>query len=285
MFRLYEDFKVYDDNKQSYSLETEKHTDIDHLHTAVEDGEFVLKSVGNRAIFKTPTLSDFSVTTHFGFTTIEVFKTVLNVMYGYDKRTRCGYGISASYNLDNTISVAHIEISRAKTIVLEEVVFDGVMVEGERYELSFAKKGDSITGELMGNQFSFKTEAEKGYLGIFRPNYIGMCLISDVLIESDEEIKSETVMDSLTLTIPVLNGGDIPYEVTVSVAEENECCYLYAELGGGTPTRKLNREDRPGQYVAETDQIYSPYLKFVNGEKEEKVYLFRDRLVLSDPNV
>ncbi|MBQ3573027.1 MAG: hypothetical protein IJA16_00370, partial [Clostridia bacterium] len=286
MFSLFEDFSVCGNNRQSYSIDVERNTYIGNLHAGVEGGEFALRSIGNRFLFRTPRLNDFEFTTHFGFTSIYEFKPSFTIIYSYDKRTRCGSGVSVTYNLDNTITASNVSICKQKTIEIEAVTFEGcTIVEGERYEFFVSKKGDNITGKIFGNDFSFKTEGDCGYLGIQRPNYIGMCLLSDFLIESGDAVESKTVMDNLKLTIPLLNGGDIPYEVSVSAVEENEVCYLYAELGGGTATRKLNREDRPGQYGVEVDQIYSPYICIMNGKKKEKFYFFNGRKVIADPNI
>ena len=54
MYRLYDDFRACDDNRQPYSFSVEKHTPIDNMHAWVKDECFCMASIGNRYILNTP---------------------------------------------------------------------------------------------------------------------------------------------------------------------------------------------------------------------------------------
>ena len=139
MFTLCEDFSVCDDNKQPYSLETERHTAIDDLHARVENGEFAFHSIGNRFVVKTPRFSSFNVSLRFGFTSLYEFKPNFNLLFHYDKQARQGEGLRLVYNLDGTVTLSYILLDKMRTETVRSVTLAGItMTEGERYELSLS---------------------------------------------------------------------------------------------------------------------------------------------------
>lgn len=54
MYSLYDNFVSCDENKQPYSVRTERHTFIDNMSAWVEDGCFNMASIGNVYILNTP---------------------------------------------------------------------------------------------------------------------------------------------------------------------------------------------------------------------------------------
>lgn len=286
MFQLYENFKVIDDNKQPYSIEVERHTAIDNLHAKVENGEFGFNSIGNRLLFKTPALSDFILELKFGFTCLYEFNPNFTVIFHYNKKTRQGEGIRVCYDLSHKLLVSYITLDKMKVKVLDSVTLDDFVIEEDyRYRIAIEVNGSDLRGRIENRAFSFTVREGKGYLAIERKNYIGQWLISEFEITSRDEMQETVLCPEMTVEIPLLNGGDIPYKFTWCFKRINERLYLDYSLSGGTSSRKLNREDRPGQYVAEKDQITRPYVKVRNGSLEEQIYLFNDIAVLVDPNI
>ncbi len=286
MFRLYDNFSTHCDNKMPYSIFVERHTEIENLHAGDVEGEFALKSIGNRFVLKTPELKNFRFKTHFGFTSMAEFKTNLSLLFQYDKVNRSGKAVKIEYNLENSFEVSLISVDRSTEVVLDSTIINDIhLEEGDRIELSVTCKGDKIEGSLDDKCFSFATEAKPGYLALERGNYIGMCLLSDIEVESDDDLNRETLLKDMTVEVPILNGGDIPYKLTFNIYKENEECYAGVVLSGGTSTREKNPQDRPGQYVAEIDTITAPYVKFKNGSYEEKFYIFNDSKLITDPNI
>lgn len=283
MFTLCEDFSVCDDNKQPYSLETERHTAIDDLHARVENGEFAFHSIGNRFVVKTPRFSSFNVSLRFGFTSLYEFKPNFNLLFHYDKQARQGEGLRLVYNLDGTVTLSYILLDKMRTETVRSVTLAGItMTEGERYELSVSVSGISLLGTLCGQSFSFTVRDASGYIAIERKNYIGSWLIQKLTVTSNDAVRTTVLLPNVTVDIPLIGGGDIPYRLTWRVQQENEVAYAYITLSGGTVTRKKNKEDRPGQYAVERDTLTSPYVRFNSGEK---IYFFNGQRILADPNI
>lgn len=286
MFRLYDDFKVKDDNQQPYSLEVERHTAVENLHAKVENEEFCLNSIGNRFVFKTPVLSDFHMEMHFGFTCMYEFDPNFTVLFHYDKKRRQGEGIRVTYDLNGKFVVSYLSLDKMKVTVIDTVSIDEVqLTEESRYEFSIDVKENALSGTIDGRPFDFTVRKGSGHLAIERKNYIGQWIISDVTITSEAPMLETVIQSERTVDIPLLNGGDIPYRLTWCIKRINEQLYIDYSLSDGTSSREENRMDRPGQYAAEKDFITSPYIKVSNGCLEEKFYLFNGMIVLSDPNI
>lgn len=287
MFELYENFLCCDDNKQPYSFNVERHTDIDNLHAKVENGVFALNSIGNRFIFNTPELSGFSVEITFGFTCIYEFKPNFNVIFYYNKKTRTGEGLRLQYNLDKTVTLSYISVNGMNVREISSVTISDIEIkEGEKYRIDFSVKNGILNGIICENKFSFKVSEQCGYIALERKNYIGALLLYDCLVTSEDAITETLLVPERTVDIPLNDGGDIPYKLTWKIQKENEVTYIYLKLDGGTSTREKNKDDRPGQYLAETDILRTPYVLIVSGiRRSEKIYFFNDSEILSDSNV
>ena len=59
MYHFFDDFKVYDDACQPYSLTAERSSALPHTHAAVDSRGFSIQCPGNKYILLTPPLSDF----------------------------------------------------------------------------------------------------------------------------------------------------------------------------------------------------------------------------------
>jgi len=286
MFQLYDDFKVYDDNLQPLSLEAERHTSVDNMHCAVANGEFGFNSIGNRLILKTPELSRFHLELKFGFTCLYEFDPNFTVLFHYNRKTRQGKGLTVRYSLEKKLVLSLITLDKMKVKEMASAILAGVsMTDEDRLMLTMEVGNDAVRGDIDGKPFAFTCEAGCGYVAIERKNYIGQWLIQSINLTSDEPLEETVLVPETTVDIPLRNGGDIPYRLTWSVKRLGGRLYLDTVLSGGTPSRKKNKEDRPGQYVVETDTVTDPYVRVSRGEREEKCYLFRGSINLVDPNV
>ena len=286
MLQLFDDFKVYDDNRQPLSLEVERHTPIDNMHCKVENGEFGFNSIGNRLILKTPELSRFRLELKFGFTCLYEFDPNFTVIFHYDRKTRLGKGLTVRYSLEKKLVLTLIDLDKMKVSPVSSVTLDDMpMTEEDRRTLTMEVGESTLSGNVDGKEFSFACAAGRGFLALERKNYIGQWLIKSINLTSDEALEEKILVPETTVDIPLRNGGDIPYKLTWSVKRLGGRLYLDAVLSGGTTSRKLNRDDRPGQYVAEVDVLTDPYIRVRNGSLLETFYIFRDAVNLVDPNI
>lgn len=285
-FHIFEDFSVFDDNKQPYSFETERHTAIDNLHAKVENGEFQLNSIGNRFIVRTPALSEFSVKFRFGFNMLYEFNPNFNVIFHYDKKTRQGAGLRFCYDLSHKMHIAYISIDKMDIEVKEEITIDNLVIEEDkRYALLIDVKEGKISGMVEDRAFEFSGCTGSGHIALERKNFIGQMFIKDFAIAGYDKMDVTEVSEEISVDIPLLNGGDIPYVLTWQFKKINDVMYMDYSLSGSTASRKLNREDRPGQYAVERDKLTSPYIKLKDATKEKKMYIFNGPQMIIDPNI
>ncbi len=285
MFQLFEDFKTFDDNLQPYSLIPERHTAIENLHGKVEKGEYGFNSIGNRMLLQTPVLQNFSLVLSFGFTLIQEVSPNFTILFHYNRKTRQGLGLRFTCLLPTGSMAELVSVDKIRVTPLEQVRTNAVTLEeGQRYTLSMKLFGERLTGSVAGLSFSFSVPPGQGFLALERKNYIGQWLISGFRLESPDSLTERDLIPETEVQIPLTDGGDIPYQLTWHIRQVGDVCRLGYVLSGGTPSRKLDREDRPGQYVAEMDAIHDPFLRLRRGREEKTFYIRRGRVVLVDPN-
>ena len=286
MFKMIDTFVACDDNKQPYSLATERHTEIMDLHAAVDEHGFSLKSIGNRFVVNTPGLCHFDFSIKFFYTFMEEYDPTFHVLFGYDTKTRCGYGLRFIYRLGGGMEVSYIRLEKMKVTVLEMQQLQGFCIgEEEDAFLQLTYDGQTLSGELDGQTFSFAAEGICGKIALERKNFIGEFVIREFSVTSEDDFTETILLPEQTVDIPLLEGGDIPYRFTYSIKKINEVCYLETALGGGTATRPVNREDRPGQYVAELDTLTSPFVTVRGDGWEQKFNIFTGEKRICDPNL
>ncbi len=158
--------------------------------------------------------------------------------------------------------------------------------ENTFYPFSLNIENGKAEGSVAGFNFSFDIESTKGRIAIERDNFIGELMLGSISFSSDEEFERKKVMKKVSCDIPFVNGGDIPYRVSWEIDEIDGKNYLTAALDGGTRTREVNREDRPGQYVAEQDWMDTPYVGV--GSKDGAYYTYKmadGEKAFIDPNI
>lgn len=286
MFKLSDTFKLCDDNKQPYSVHTERHSEIFDLHAGVDERGFVLRSIGNRFLLQTPSLKTFTFELKYYYTFVSEFDPPFNVLFGYDPACRTGIGLNILPHLSGGVTVSLIKVSRMKVETLFSVDLSEYMIADEKEScLKLAFDGSVLKGSIDGYEFSFAADAACGKIAIERKNFIGELVLTEFSLESADDIEEEILLDEQTVEIPLTDGGDIPYLFSYAIRKYGDLCCLDTKLSGGTATRILNREDRPGQYVAETDKMTSPFVTLRSGEKTERFYIFNGLKTFVDPNI
>ena len=118
MFKLSDTFKLCDDNKQPYSVHTERHSEIFDLHAGVDERGFVLRSIGNRFLLQTPSLKTFTFELKYYYTFVSEFDPPFNVLFGYDPACRTGIGLNILPHLSGGVTVSLIKVSRMKVYLI-----------------------------------------------------------------------------------------------------------------------------------------------------------------------
>jgi len=288
MYTLYDNFVSCDENKQPYTFTAERHTPIENMHTWVENGCFNMASIGNVYVMNTPVFSTGSFRTDFKITYMDEFGPDFTVFFAYDEKTRKGKGIKFYYDLKETvrISLMEIDVSLREITTSIEHTAPNALQENTFYPFIMQIEAGRVFGEIAGYAFSFNVENTRGRIAIERDNFIGELLLDKVIFSSDESFARETLVKKVSCDIPLVNGGDIPYRVTWEIEKIDGNLYLTSSLDGGTKTREVNREDRPGQYVAEKDWMTSPYVGIGTKDGTYLTYtMAQGEKAFIDPNI
>ncbi len=288
MFKIYDCFSNCDENKQPYSFSVERHTPTENLHAWVKNDRFYMSSIGNRYILNTPPFETGRFDMNFSLTFLEEINPSFVVIFQYDEKFRKGVGLQFTYDLSGSfeISVVSVEKGAFNVILRGEQQKVALLDENNSYPLHIDIDEKMVSGSVAGAEFRYDLKARCGKLALERHNFVGELVIDDVSFLSDNEFVSENVLPDTTVEIPCVNGGDIPYTISWRVERVQGDCYLEARLAGGTKTRKLNREGRPGQYVAECDLMTNPYIGVrLNNGKRYKFYIFNGKKGFVDPNI
>lgn len=288
MFKLYDDFRASDENKQPYSFSVERHTPTDHLHAWVADDVFHMASVGNRFVLNTPKFKTGVFEMNFKISYMSVIQPKFIVLFGYDEQIRKGNAVYFYYDLKNTVTISLVSIHNSKITTLEskETYINEPLSEDRYYAYRLQIEKNNICGNVAGVPFFFDCTPYKGKIAVQRDGFIGELMIENVSFISSDEFITENILKETTVDIPLVNGGDIPYTLTWRIDKVEGEYFLTASLGGGTKTRKVDREDRPGQYVAEKDWMTSPYIG-IGSEKSlsRNFCIARGSKAFIDPNI
>lgn len=288
MYSLYDNFVSCNENKQPYSVRAERHTFIGNMSAWVEDGCFNMASIGNVYILNTPVFTKGSFRTDFKITYMEEIPPKFTVFFAYDEKTRKGKGIKFFYDLDETVKISLVDIDCSLRQIEKTIEYTkkNAIKEDAFYPFILNVENKKAFGSVAGFEFSFDVESTKGRVAVERDNFIGELKLDSVAFSSDEEFKRITLMKKVSADIPLINGGDIPYRVSWEIDRIDEKCYLTATLDGGTRTREVNRDDRPGQYVAEQDWMDTPYVGIGTKGGVYQTYKMADgEKAFIDPNI
>ncbi len=286
MYQLNDHFQASDTNRQPYSFSVERRTETDNLHAWVQDNSFHLACIGNRHILNTPAFLRGRFEMTFRFNYMEVMEPGFSVLFQYDEAKRRGLGIKFVYDLHKSIRATLLEADSTRMTALSTrtLALDSPLLESS-YSFVLCIEEDGIHGSIANVPYSFSCPAKKGKLAIERHTYLGELIIDSVQFSTPDSFSSECVVNEVTAAVPCINGGDIPYTIAWRIDRTEGEYYLTARLDGGTRTRPVNREDRPGQYVAEQDWMTTPYIGLVCGEVRALYRIADGERGFIDPNI
>lgn len=286
MFEIYDDFKAYDENFQPYTMSVERHTETANLHSAVISEGFSLRSIGNRHIIASPRFSRGEFTMSFKVTYLFEKVPVFFVIFGYDEATRRGSAIRVRYELEGRLRVCRGTMMNCEfTPSCEEQSAPMVWDEERAVAFSLTLGANEVICGINGALFTFDSQGERGRIALDRLDFIGELIIERYALKICEDQNERLILDTDEIEIPLTNGGDIPYTVKYTVKEIDGERYLTARLGGGTRSRKVDRKERVGQYVAEKDFMTSPYVGLRTENGSSRYYLTRGKTAFIDPNI
>lgn len=286
MFQLQDTFRSYDANRQPYSFHVERHTETANLHSGVIESGFSLKSVGNRHILNTPNITSGKWSMDFHINYMEVMDPEFLLFFQYDEIKRAGMGVRLRYRLNGGLDVGLVSVEKSLIREVEKKTYADVRwKENETVSLELNVRPQGATCEVSGVRAEFACERGAGKLAIERNSFIGELILEKISFETDDDLEIRNLLPETTVDIPLINGGDIPYNVGWRVDEIGGEIYLRAKLFGGTKTRAVNRDERRGQYVAEKDWMTSPYagVRCAGGEQVFQLSLGSNCMI--DPNI
>ena len=287
MYQLIDDFRACDDNRQPYSFQVERHTETENLHAWVRDERFHLASIGNRHLLNAPAFRQGAFEMWFQFTYMEEFDPNFTVFFGYDPAARAGQGLRFVCDLRGGVEVSLLETDRSRVTILstQRLRLPERLTDQRFYPFALRLSESRAEGSIAGAVFSIPCRPGKGKLAIQRGSFIGEMILDRVRFASEEAFARQTLVPDTTAEVPCYNGGDIPYTVAWRVERIEGETFLFARMDGGTRTRPVNREDRPGQYVAEKDWMTSPYVGVTDGRSRAVFHLARGEKCFIDPNI
>lgn len=286
LFRLSDNFIAYDKNRQPYTFSCEKHTETENLHAGVTENGFALKSIGNRFLLNTPPFTVGTFDADFTISYPYEIDPCFQLLFGYDKQTRVGYGLQFTYHIGKSLCTELISVQNGEYTALSAAVeADWVLPENGYAHLTLEIRSDAVTAHVGEALFCFKHTATSGFLAIDRKTFIGELIFKSIAFVSDEDFDEETLVSTPKFSVPLTNGGDIPYTVRYRVDKIGGEYFMTVELDGGTKSRPLNRSERIGQYVAEIDYMTAPYVGLRCGGKD-MLFCFSDKEnCFVDPNI
>ncbi len=286
MFQLKDTFRSCDHNRQPYTFHVERHTETANLHSGVIENGFSLKSVGNRHILNTPDVTSGKWRMDFRINYMDVMDPEFILFFGYDEVRRAGMGVRLHYHLNGELDIGLISVEKSLIREYEKRTYKNVRwVENKTVSLELNVFERNVTCAVSGVCAEFACKNAHGKLAIERNSFIGELILERISFETDDEMPVRNLQPAVTADIPLVNGGDIPYNVCWQVDEIGGEVYLRASLFGGTKTRKVQRDERRGQYVAENDVITSPYVGVSCAGEDQIFQLSLGENWLVDPNI
>lgn len=286
MFKVFDSFKAFDENCQPYTFSVERHTETANLHAGVTADGFSLKSVGNRHILNSPAFSTGEFKMNFKITLPYEINPEFIIAFQYDEKTRSGKAIRIVYDTSGKLCIDLIEVKNSEYRQISEgKSVSWHMPENDFVGLVLKIESESVSCCVDGMNFSFACRSNPGKIAIERKNFIGELIIKNFRFCSDDDICSDTLISTPKFEIPLTNGGDVPYTVQFCIDRVQGEYYMTATLDGGTRSKKVNREERVGQYVAGRDYMTNPYVGLTDGKNDAIFNLVNGVSCFVDPNI
>ena len=297
MFRISENFILHDKDVQPYNMEIIKNSSFTHKHGCVKEQGYAIICSGNNCMIHSPELTQFDLTAKVQYGRVNLTDSKWRfypiedaewmVFFDYNKDTRCGKAVSFRTCVkDGCVKVKYLDVTGIKRILLKELVFDNKVLScDDVYDVFVSVKDGKLSGSFADCDFSFDIDSVKGRVGFMTENFPGEFFIREFDLVSEDKFKEKVLMDK-KLTIPMLNGGKVPYEVSVKVTKIDETLFMDYKLDGGCPSNPIDENcGSSGQYSVEWDRFLNPRIVIKNKYKEQGYYLKNGEMAVHDPNI
>lgn len=297
MFSISENFGLYDSEKQPYNMEIIKNSSFTHKHGCVKESGYAIICSGNNCMIHSPELKEFDLTATVRYGRVNLRNTKWRfypindaewmVFFGYDKDTRKGIAVSfRTCVADGSLTARLLEVGGIYRNVLAEQRFENKILNcDDFYTVKVSVKGNKITGVFADCEFSFEADVPKGRVGFMTANFPGEFFIRDYTLTSTEDFGEEVLFEK-EFTIPMLNGGKMPYHVDVKVVRIGDKLYLDYTLKDGCTAHPVDDvSGSSGQYGVEWDKILNPRLIIKNKVQEQDYFFKNGLLAVHDPNL
>jgi hypothetical protein len=283
MYNFYENFSVYTENAQPYSIETEKNARFDHSFGLVKDGRYEINCCGGRHIIKTPALDSFSLDVKMSFMPPLLGVINYGVYFGYDVARREGKLVMLCYNDNNsTLTFSLFDVcGEIKTRISDTTLSNAKFDINGVYHL----KLDFESGVCKVDFEGFSTELEcgacHGNLALTKYHGSTGLYIYEISLSSNDKIEKTNVF-ATTVEVPPYDGGDHPRIIELSIDEyEGGLSEITAKLSGDLEfTEPFPSEWRIWTSILEF--IKKPYIRFIGDCDKERYYLHNDELKFVD---
>ncbi len=297
MFSISENFSLYDKEKQPYNMEIIKNSSFTHKHGCVKESGYAIICSGNNCMIHSPELKDFDLTATIRYGRVNLRNTKWRfypigdaewmIFFGYDKDTRKGTAVSfRTCVADGSLTARLLEVGGIYRNVICEQRFDNKILNcDDFYKVNISVKDNKITGTFADCDFAFEADVPRGRVGFMTANFPGEFFIREFELKSDEKFDEEVLFNK-KFTIPMMNGGKVPYELTLKVIKIGETLYLDQKFYGGCSSNPVDDTCGSwGQYGVEWDRFTNPRIIIKNKSGQQEYYIKNGVLVVHDPNI
>ncbi len=290
---LEEKFNCFDDKNMPYTFDTEQNSAFAHRHVRVEDKSFYISCGGNKYIMKTPTLYDFEMDVTVSFHNVGNRAELLSYIH-YNKITREGYMLKVRLGggspNDVNVSISAVDGADEAVLYSKAAVLPEAFGQGKTYDQKIKVEGSNISVLFNGMSFDFSLSDNIyacGSVGIGFGYCVGEMQVHGLKVKDDTE--PDAVLLENTVSIPLRNGGNIPYRLSYRIIKAGEDQYLeYSFEGGATEREKTPEYPRAtGQYCVEQTRFWSPYIKIYDSDYDlaQKQYIANGMIATTDPGL
>lgn len=278
----YLDFKTHKDDRQPYSIQSEKTHEFDDSDGYVKDGCFYLVRRFSRQLLEMPNVDEFSMTCSLSYVPPVEFgpckSAVWTIGFGYDPTMRCGRQIRISYTpSEHRVTIDYCTVDRIAVNEISSVSIDDVSMPPNANNLKMCVKGDELCGEICGREFFFSIQKRRGIVTLSKECEAAAIGFSDIAIIF-EQPKKENIFNR-TFRIPKTDGGCMDYFIDIMVdkyAQNRDMYEISYSLYGGA-NEKESKFAAYDLWIADFDEFNALYF----GIGDTKYYIKNDFLVFT----
>lgn len=271
MFILENNFSIFQDgNYVPQGILVEDCYELWHKHGRPLDNGYALSVGGNRFFIDAPQANRFELHAKISFTYVLDYAAA-SVIVGYQLHGHNGYEICLEFfEKENSCRLTLIQIKDERLTTLKTYTLQNVTYPKESAMLHVRSTDEGVFVAINeGEEVRLDVSLEKGLVGFQRPDTIGEnAYIGEFVLQHTQLIlpyEPIPVQPPVTVEIPMLNGGTMPFYVTYELLDVAEKRFLKATLDGGAQDRTkypyFRAEHTTGQYAVEHAYLTDAYVK------------------------